>query len=236
MAAAVDRAKGSGGSDSFRRKIKSMECLGSGQYDAFGIEKGRKSSKYRKNSAEPPVGDNSPERRDSLQQNLHPPDRLILANGARQPLRQQNSYGVNMKTDTLIGHTPQIVPHFTTKNANLRGSKEKIVYLRERKALKTIGIVVLGFILCWCPFFVVYILEVSPLQKRSKIFSKHEFQVLAEFFLWLGYSNSVLNPIIYTMYNSDFRRCFRDLLGFGCFQQHRRTMSVKKLHQQSTVF
>lgn len=27
---------------------------------------------------------------------------------------------------------------------NIRGSKEKIVYLRERKALKTIGIVVLG--------------------------------------------------------------------------------------------
>nr|CAD2172372.1 unnamed protein product [Meloidogyne enterolobii] len=236
VAAAVDRAKGSGGSDSFRRKIKSMECLGSGQYDTFGIEGSRKSSKYRKNSADPPVDDNSPERRDSLQQNLHPPDRLILANGARQPLRQQNSYGVNMKTDTLIGHTPQVVPHFTTKNANLRGSKEKIVYLRERKALKTIGIVVLGFILCWCPFFVVYILEVSPLQKRSKLFSRHEFQVLAEFFLWLGYSNSVLNPIIYTMYNSDFRRCFRDLLGFGCFQQHRRTMSVKKLHQQSTVF
>ena len=49
-----------------------------------------------------------------------------------------------MKTDTLIGHSPQVVPHFTTKNANLRGSKEKIVYLRERKALKTIGIVVLG--------------------------------------------------------------------------------------------
>uniref|UniRef100_A0A915P060 G-protein coupled receptors family 1 profile domain-containing protein n=1 Tax=Meloidogyne floridensis TaxID=298350 RepID=A0A915P060_9BILA len=104
VAAAVDRAKGSGGSDSFRRKIKSMECLGSGQYDTFGIEGGRKSSKYRKNSADPPVDDNSPERRDSLQQNLHPPDRLILANGARQPLRQQNSYGVNMKTDTLIGH------------------------------------------------------------------------------------------------------------------------------------
>jgi hypothetical protein len=41
----------------------------------------------------------------------------------------------------------------------IRGSKEKIVYMRERKALKTIGIVVLGFIICWCPFFIVYIIE-----------------------------------------------------------------------------
>uniref|UniRef100_A0A915EEU9 G-protein coupled receptors family 1 profile domain-containing protein n=1 Tax=Ditylenchus dipsaci TaxID=166011 RepID=A0A915EEU9_9BILA len=114
----------------------------------------------------------------------------------------------------------------------IRGSKEKIVYMRERKALKTIGIVVLGFIVCWMPFFVVYLLEVF----LNDVSATYSFKLLNEFFLWLGYSNSVLNPIIYTMYNSDFRRCFRDLLGLGCVQQHRRTMSVKKLHQQSTLF
>ncbi|GMT05722.1 hypothetical protein PENTCL1PPCAC_27896 [Pristionchus entomophagus] len=110
-----------------------------------------------------------------------------------------------------------------------RGSKEKMVYLRERKALKTIGIVVLGFIICWMPFFIIYMLE--PFEVLHD-----RFKVIGDFFLWLGYSNSVLNPIIYTMYNGDFRRCFRDLLSFGCIQHHRRTMSVKKLHQQSTIF
>ncbi|CAI4223736.1 unnamed protein product [Auanema sp. JU1783] len=113
-----------------------------------------------------------------------------------------------------------------------RGSKEKMVYLRERKALKTIGIVVLGFIVCWMPFFVLYLIEVfTPSINESRWFT-----IINEVFLWLGYSNSVLNPIIYTMYNSDFRRCFRDLLSFGCMNNHRRTMSVKKLHQQSTMF
>lgn len=129
--------------------------------------------------------------------------------------------------------------------SKLRGSKEKIVYMRERKALKTIGIVVLGFIICWMPFFMIYLIEVF----FEQFSNTHSFRILSEFFLWLGYSNSVsfeqtlfsnqsqvLNPIIYTMYNSDFRRCFRDLLGFGCLQHHRRSMSVKKLHQQSTVF
>ncbi|CAJ0583806.1 unnamed protein product, partial [Mesorhabditis spiculigera] len=114
---------------------------------------------------------------------------------------------------------------------SVRGSKEKMVYLRERKALKTIGIVVLGFIICWMPFFVLYLAEVF-----TNIASYRLFTLANEFFLWLGYSNSVLNPIIYTMYNGDFRRCFRDLLSFGCIQHHRRTMSVKKLHQQSTIF
>ncbi|KAI6177197.1 G-PROTEIN-RECEP-F1-2 domain-containing protein [Aphelenchoides bicaudatus] len=113
----------------------------------------------------------------------------------------------------------------------IRGSKEKIVYLRERKALKTIGIVVLGFIICWLPFFVLYLVEVFITQLSNA----YSFRLLSEFFLWLGYSNSCINPIIYTLYNGDFRRCFRDLLGFGCVQHHRRTMSVKKLHQ-STVF
>ncbi|CAJ0610210.1 unnamed protein product [Cylicocyclus nassatus] len=114
----------------------------------------------------------------------------------------------------------------------VRGSKEKMVYLRERKALKTIGIVVLGFIICWMPFFVMYLIEVFA----TSLSTSRAFKLINEFFLWLGYSNSVLNPIIYTMYNGDFRRCFRDLLSFGCVQHHRRTMSVKKLHQQSTIF
>uniref|UniRef100_A0AC34Q545 G-protein coupled receptors family 1 profile domain-containing protein n=1 Tax=Panagrolaimus sp. JU765 TaxID=591449 RepID=A0AC34Q545_9BILA len=135
-----------------------------------------------------------------------------------------------LQMQTAIG--THYTPHYGHAGKSIRGSKEKIVYLRERKALKTIGIVVLGFIICWMPFFVMYLIEVFAVSiNRSYL-----FKILNEFFLWLGYSNSVLNPIIYTMYNGDFRRCFRDLLSFGCWQHHRRSMSVKKLHQQSTVF
>ncbi|WKY16212.1 hypothetical protein Q1695_001138 [Nippostrongylus brasiliensis] len=122
--------------------------------------------------------------------------------------------------------------HVNGPGKAVRGSKEKMVYLRERKALKTIGIVVMGFIICWMPFFVMYLIEVFA----TSVSTSSAFKLISEFFLWLGYSNSVLNPIIYTMYNGDFRRCFRDLLSFGCVQHHRRTMSVKKLHQQSTIF
>lgn len=41
---------------------------------------------------------------------------------------------------------PQAHEHYQTCGPGkaVRGSKEKMVYLRERKALKTIGIVVLG--------------------------------------------------------------------------------------------
>ncbi|KAL3070444.1 hypothetical protein niasHT_032234 [Heterodera trifolii] len=273
--------------DSFRRKIKSMECLGT--LDNFST---MTPNKYRKNSADPPVDCNGSDEDEneendekqchqkrrqrtveegqeeeenakygqrSLQNlhNLHPMANRI-ANGAKQqqmgkmPNQNNNgtfgggggvtthwnntnsTMGANNQPRNSMAITQQ--SHFTSKNANFRGSKEKIVYLRERKALKTIGIVVLGFIICWLPFFVVYVLEVSSVLKKWDIVEKKEFQLLSEFFLWLGYSNSVINPLIYTMYNSDFRRCFRDLLGMGCMNQHRRTMSVKKLHQQSNLF
>jgi len=31
-------------------------------------------------------------------------------------------------------------------------------------------------------------------------------------FFWLGYCNSALNPIIYTIFNRDFRRAFHKML------------------------
>lgn len=151
-----------------------------------------------------------------------------------------------------------------------------MIYLKERKALKTIGIVVSGFIVCWLPFFVLYVVEAfceyfsnadiitensnstisSQIVKssinnntgagfKSTVYSStenynfgHHANIchiptkLSDFFLWLGYSNSVLNPIVYTFYNNDFRRCFKDLLSCGCLRRGvDRRMSVRRLHQ-----
>uniref|UniRef100_A0A7E4ZZZ5 G_PROTEIN_RECEP_F1_2 domain-containing protein n=1 Tax=Panagrellus redivivus TaxID=6233 RepID=A0A7E4ZZZ5_PANRE len=162
---------------------------------------------------------------------------IVAQNKRTMPLPPPNTrlHAAHLMNKMQTGHynsQTHYNANYGQAGKSIRGSKEKIVYLRERKALKTIGIVVLGFISCWMPFFVMYLIEVFVVS----VSDSYVFKLLNEFFLWLGYSNSVLNPIIYTMYNGDFRRCFRDLLGFGCCQHHRRSMSVKKLHQQSTVF
>ncbi|VDN24578.1 unnamed protein product, partial [Cylicostephanus goldi] len=79
------------------------------------------------------------------------------------------------------------------------GAYEKRLSL-EIKAAKTVAIVTGCFIFCWLGFSLLYGLE---LQTNDVIWS-----VL----FWLGYLNSALNPVIYTVFNREFRTCFKRLL------------------------
>uniref|UniRef100_A0A1I8HKX2 G_PROTEIN_RECEP_F1_2 domain-containing protein n=1 Tax=Macrostomum lignano TaxID=282301 RepID=A0A1I8HKX2_9PLAT len=73
------------------------------------------------------------------------------------------------------------------------------------KAAKTLGIVVGAFVFCWGPFFFTYLLH-------GVCYSCRVPDTLVKYFVWLGYCNSFLNPIIYPCLNKDFRRAFRKLL------------------------
>lgn len=44
------------------------------------------------------------------------------------------------------------------------------------------------------------------------MFSIRDLQVLWSILFWLGYLNSALNPVIYTVFNREFRICFKRLL------------------------
>lgn len=86
--------------------------------------------------------------------------------------------------------------------------------LEEHKASITVGVIVGVFLLCWTPFFVVNI--VGPFCKGCV--PPSVFKVLT----WLGYSNSAFNPIIYSIFNSQFREGFRRILferSFCCRSQ-----------------
>ncbi|KAG7492515.1 hypothetical protein MATL_G00014760 [Megalops atlanticus] len=84
-----------------------------------------------------------------------------------------------------------------------RKRPSKILAMREQKALKTLGIIMGTFTLCWLPFFIVNVVRVFSAEVVDRD--------LFVFFNWLGYVNSAFNPIIYCR-SPDFRKAFKRLL------------------------
>ncbi|KAG6461054.1 5-hydroxytryptamine receptor 1 [Manduca sexta] len=80
---------------------------------------------------------------------------------------------------------------------------------KERKASTTLGIIMSAFIICWLPFFVLALIR--PFVEEDAI-----PDAVSALFLWLGYLNSLLNPIIYATLNRDFRKPFQEILFFRC--------------------
>ncbi|XP_038219690.1 5-hydroxytryptamine receptor 1-like [Zerene cesonia] len=80
---------------------------------------------------------------------------------------------------------------------------------KERKASTTLGIIMSAFIICWLPFFVLALIR--PFVNEDTI-----PDAVSALFLWLGYINSLLNPIIYATLNRDFRKPFQEILFFRC--------------------
>ena len=90
--------------------------------------------------------------------------------------------------------------------ASLMHERQKISLTRERRLSRTLGIIISVFLLCWLPFFVTYIL--SPFVNPTDYIQ----EPLLTMILWLGYINSAVNPLIYTVFNVEFRTAFQRLL------------------------
>lgn len=111
----------------------------------------------------------------------------------------------NSKTHLPLPNTPQSSSHENI-NEKTTGAKRKIALARERKTVKTLGIIMGTFIFCWLPFFIVAL--VLPFCAESCYMPDWLGAVIN----WLGYSNSLLNPIIYAYFNKDFQSAFKKIL------------------------
>ncbi|XP_050419463.1 5-hydroxytryptamine receptor [Patella vulgata] len=114
--------------------------------------------------------------------------------------------------NTLTVPSSMIVLRNNSKKPRDRGKRRSLLrrenreMTRESKAARVLVIITGAFIVCWLPFFSIAL--VAPLCEDSCSFPESVFSV----FLWLGYFNSLLNPIIYTIFSPNFRNAFKNIL------------------------
>ncbi|XP_075392532.1 sphingosine 1-phosphate receptor 5 [Tenrec ecaudatus] len=80
---------------------------------------------------------------------------------------------------------------------------------RTLALLRTLSVVLLAFVVCWSPLFLLLLLDVACPARACPVLLQ------ADPFLGLAMANSLLNPIIYTLTNRDLRHALLRLVCCG---------------------
>ncbi|XP_060103181.1 5-hydroxytryptamine receptor 7-like [Heteronotia binoei] len=100
------------------------------------------------------------------------------------------------------------------------------IFKKEQKAARTLGIIVGAFTFCWLPFFLMSTARPFVCGGRCSCIPLRLERTL----LWLGYTNSLVNPLIYALFNRDLRTAFGSLLRCS-YRNINRRLSAASMHE-----
>nr|ANO39025.1 GCR050 [Schmidtea mediterranea] len=95
----------------------------------------------------------------------------------------------------------------TNDNSTTTAGCHRLIYKKiktDQKAAVTLGVIMGTFLICWLPFFIINCVKSICQECISDLY----FNIAT----WLGYFNSCLNPIIYPLFNTDFRNAYKKLI------------------------
>uniref|UniRef100_G3U4P2 Alpha-2A adrenergic receptor n=1 Tax=Loxodonta africana TaxID=9785 RepID=G3U4P2_LOXAF len=121
--------------------------------------------------------------------------------GPRRPKRGPRANSKARASQVKPGDSPGEDRGAGAKASRWRGRQN-----REKRFTFVLAVVIGVFVVCWFPFFFTYTLTAVGCYVQPTLF---------KFFFWCGYCNSSLNPVIYTIFNHDFRRAFKKILCRG---------------------
>ncbi len=124
--------------------------------------------------------------------------------GALKPGHQTSSPSQTYQNIMVTSKGSQLASNM--KPAGTPNTRRKAMIIREKRFTFVLAVVIGVFVVCWFPFFFSYSLQaICPEACKLP-------EPLFKFFFWIGYCNSALNPLIYTIFNRDFRKAFKKIL------------------------
>ncbi|CAF1329846.1 unnamed protein product, partial [Didymodactylos carnosus] len=110
-------------------------------------------------------------------------------------------------TTTLLLPTSSTYSKSSSSSANLA---------RDKKAARSLFILVFAFVICWCPYTLLTLIR-ALCKQPTKCISN----TLYEITFWLLWLNSTINPLLYSFLHVKFRKAFYRILCFYSIR-HRR--------------